>query len=193
MLRFMVLLSKQSPLEPVTQWSIIFKTRFQALQTKCQTNNTQVWPLQDRRQQVWSARLPAAPLCHWEFLPAPGKVFYCWHSAWLIICSSMLYQTSLWVSQNSSWGCVPMECWDVWAQHHVPWVDLLKSHQFSPFVPFLRGRIKGREGLWAEIIPWLPASAFHGRIPSLTWRLPPIPYVPLISSSRGEHGGSRLD
>lgn len=70
--------------------------------------------------------------------------------------------------------------------------DMLKSHQFSPFVPFLRQRIKGRGGLWAGIVPWLPASVCHGRIPSLTWRLPPVPCVPLISSSRGEQVGPEI-
>lgn len=90
-------------------------------------------------------------------------------------------------------GMCSVECWDVWHITTSHGWDLLKSHQSSPFVPLLSGRIKGREGLWAGIFPWLPASVSHGRIPSLTWMLPPVPCVPLTSRTRGEHDGSRLD
>lgn len=81
----------------------------------------------------------------------------------------MLHQASLWVSQHSSWGCVP---WSAGVCGHITmshgW-DMLKAQQFSPLCAFPKWGMKGMEGF--GIIPWLPGSASHGRIPSLIWIL----------------------
>lgn len=100
----------------------------------------------DQRQQVWCARRPEAPLCNWEFLPAPGNVLWLTHSLThhlqLGAASGIpgtVSKQQLGACSHRLLGCVGTSpCPMGW--------DMLKSHQVQPTLclSYVGGLRKGK-------------------------------------------------
>lgn len=163
------------------QRSIIFKTRFQALQMKAKVSDKYYLGLVLAAAQARSKAAGLVCQTSWSSslqlgIPASSRERFTAHTQ---PDSSLAARCCI----RHPWDCLKTATGGVFPQTAGMCGHITMSHgwgyaQVPPgsahIVPFLSGRIKEREGLWAGIIPWLPASVFHVRTPSLMWMLPPV-------------------